>query len=279
MWNAVKRKKDAKRKRKECNADEHQRRKNKEAKKPKEPKETKTSSNVVLETWTRVDLSHRNCWLLVSKCLPPEICMSNAIFKEIWNLRPSDPGKVKIFGKVVDVPRHQASFGQSYFFSGIHHQALPLTHPFLKAVLNYCRQHSGLPYEQILVNWYENGTKYIGWHSDDESELVTWPFLGAGIYSFSYGADRFFQLRTRENNASKTTVRLTVTNNSGVIMCGNTQKQFKHRIPKQLRVLAPRLNITVRLFKVSYIGWELQKVGFPKELAQIVVQFVHTKRF
>jgi hypothetical protein len=37
--------------------------------------------------------------------------------------------------------------------SGLTHEALPITHSFLKKVLAWVQQHSGQPYSQLLVNW------------------------------------------------------------------------------------------------------------------------------
>jgi alkylated DNA repair dioxygenase AlkB len=135
---------------------------------------------------------------MVCNKLPPDISMDATLFEEIWAMRPEERGSVMMYGKLITVPRYQASYGQSYFFSGVDHNAHPITHPYLNHVLKYCCAHSGLVYEQVLVNWYEDGNSYIGEHSDDEADIVSWPVPNAGIYSFSFGAERFFDIRPKK---------------------------------------------------------------------------------
>ena len=46
----------------------------------------------------------------------------------------------------------------------------------------------------FLVNWYQDGDHYIGWHSDDESQLDQ----TAPIYTISLGATRTFKTREKK---------------------------------------------------------------------------------
>ena len=55
---------------------------------------------------------------------------------------------------------------------------------------------------ELLVNWYRDGSDYIGPHSDDERELVK----GAGIYCISYGATRDFVLCKKKDKKVKVKV-------------------------------------------------------------------------
>ena len=49
----------------------------------------------------------------------------------------------------------------------------------------------------VLVNWYQDGEHYIGWHSDDVSQLDQ----DAPIYTISLGATRTFKIReTKDKN-------------------------------------------------------------------------------
>lgn len=118
--------------------------------------------------------------------LPTELMCTDDIFQSLMDLRPSTRGKIVIFGKEIDVPRWQQSFGEDYWFSGMNHKAEKITSPYLQKLLEFVQKNSGKNYRQILVNWYMDGKEYIGAHSDDESQLVK----SSSIYSFSFGAER-----------------------------------------------------------------------------------------
>jgi hypothetical protein len=153
-------------------------------------------------------------------------------FEELWLLRPITPQQCKIFGKIIDVPRNYAVYGISYGFAGqsnVGNEVLPCLVPFL-AYGN-----------SILVNWYEDGSKYIGYHSDDEKGLV------GEVFGFSYGAERKFKFQHKK---TKEVHNLVLEHNSLIIMKENTQANYKHSLPAMKRILEPRISITVRTILV-----------------------------
>ena len=113
-------------------------------------------------------------WLDVHQ-LPLELS-GEQCFKQLWEIHPEEHGKVTIFGKELDVPRWQKSYGRDYRFSGNTSRADPVPdvlQPYLDWVhsLGYEESRYG-EFNQILVNWYADGSHYIGSHSDDERQLV-----------------------------------------------------------------------------------------------------------
>jgi alkylated DNA repair dioxygenase AlkB len=115
-------------------------------------------------------------------------------------------------------------------------------------LLQWVKDHSGFDYNQVLVNWYQDGNHYIGPHSDDETQLVP----GSSIYSFSFGQERDFVV-TSKKGVLETPFHesFAMKDNSLLIMEGDMQKNFKHQVPKRAtsKVPHPRINITFRLFK------------------------------
>jgi alkylated DNA repair dioxygenase AlkB len=91
----------------------------------------------------------------------------------------------------------------------------------------------------VLINLYENGTRYIGWHSDDEKDLRD----GSIIASLTFGAERDFILKNKE---TKAVTKIALPHNTLLIMGGDTQKNYWHSVPKRLRVKEPRVNMTWR---------------------------------
>jgi len=193
---------------------------------------------------TKIILPHGNSWVDVIATIPKEICMETSIFERIWTMHPEKLGDGIIAGQKVTFQRWEQSYGQDYYYAGKLHAALSLEDPYLKLLLDWVCQHSGLPYKGLLINWYQDGNHYIGPHSDSETSLVK----GSPIYSFSFGQDRDFVIKSKDR-----THRQVIHMNDGslIIMGGEMQKYYKHSVP--IRALSKcahkRINITFRLFK------------------------------
>jgi alkylated DNA repair dioxygenase AlkB len=93
-----------------------------------------------------------------------------------------------------------------------------------------------LPYNAVLCNLYRDGNDSVGLHADAEPEM------GPVIASASLGAERLFRLR--RNGTLVFSERLP--HGSLLVMAGNTQKDFKHEVPKEPEVAQPRINLTFR---------------------------------
>ena len=92
-------------------------------------------------------------------------------------------------------------------------------------------------YNAVLCNLYRDGNDSVGLHPDAEPEM------GPVIASVSLGAERLFRLK-RKGGSVAFWERLA--HGSLIIMAGNTQKTFKHEVPKELGVIQPRINLTFR---------------------------------
>lgn len=174
--------------------------------------------------------------------LPKELQLDEKGFEKLWRLHPKEHGTVTIFGKQHDVPRYQKAFGHDYHFSGETHKSDEIKNKFLKILVDHVNNEEKHEYNGTLVNWYEDGNHYIGAHSDDESELVK----NSPIYSFSFGATRDFVLKHKQ---TKQRVVIPLENNTLLIMAGETQRYYKHSVPKRLKCKKRRINVTIRAFR------------------------------
>ena len=96
---------------------------------------------------------------------------------------------------------------------------------------------SRVSYNAVLCNLYRNGNDSVGLHADAEPEM------GPVIASVSLGAERLFRLK-RQNGSRAFAERLP--HGSLLIMAGQTQKNFKHEVPKEPVVVQARINLTFR---------------------------------
>ena len=94
-----------------------------------------------------------------------------------------------------------------------------------------------LPYNAALCNLYKNGNDSVGLHADAEPEM------GPVIASISLGAERLFRLKGQDGTV---TFAERLPHGSLFIMAGQTQKNFKHEVPKEPNVVQPRINLTFR---------------------------------
>lgn len=189
-------------------------------------------------------LPHGQSSVTIYPIIPHNIQLSDEIYQILWNLHPNKLGTGIVYGQNITFKRWDQAYGLDYKYSGKIHKALPIENHFLKTLLAWVREHSKLPYEGLLINWYENGQHYIGEHSDDEKSLISC----APIYSFSFGQDRDFVIKSKDKTYRKT---INMNNNSLIIMSGEMQKYYKHSVPVRALSTCPksRINITFRLFK------------------------------
>jgi alkylated DNA repair dioxygenase AlkB len=80
----------------------------------------------------------------------------------------------------------------------------------------------------------------MGWHSDDEPELGPQPVIA----SISLGAPRRFLLKHRKEPTLRAAIELP--HGSLLVMSGDTQRLYRHALPRTARPLGPRINLTFR---------------------------------
>jgi alkylated DNA repair dioxygenase AlkB len=104
----------------------------------------------------------------------------------------------------------------------------------------------GRPFNSVLLNLYRNGVDSMGWHSDDERELGERPVIA----SVSLGATRRFRLRHKKRTDVEPVV-VDLEHGSLLIMRGETQRFWKHQLPKTRKVSESRLNLTFRSVRAA----------------------------
>lgn len=95
-----------------------------------------------------------------------------------------------------------------------------------------------------LVNYYENGKKSIGWHSDNEEKGSI-----ECIASISLGCSRDFSFRDKHTKEVIKTIKLD--NCSLLVMNDGCQYNYEHSLAYDKQCKDIRINITFRHFKID----------------------------
>ncbi|XP_076006996.1 DNA oxidative demethylase ALKBH2 [Genypterus blacodes] len=156
---------------------------------------------------------------------------------------------VQIFGKMYNIPRKQATYGDAgltYTYSGVKRLACPWT-PTLEYIRDAVTKTTGQTFNFVLVNRYKDGQDHMGEHRDDEKELDP----PGPIASVSLGAARDFIFRHRDARGKQSCrqidpVKLELAHGSLLLMNPPTNTFWYHSLPVRKKVLLPRINLTFR---------------------------------
>ncbi len=136
-----------------------------------------------------------------------------------------------MYGKRVAVPRETAGRGDR--------MSQPWT-PHLLAVRERLEALLGTGFDYVFVNRYRDGRDSVAWHGDHE-------ISGKVVASLSLGATREFDFRPkRESDLRPRTIALDLAHGDLVVMRGETQRYWEHRVRKDPRVREARINLTFR---------------------------------
>lgn len=206
----------------------------------------------------QVERLTENSWIACGP-LPEDKMLNKMQYDILWDMRPKERHTIKLFGKTCTLPREQMVYGvDNYSYSGKVFPSQPIP-PMLKNYLDWANEFESnisntdgteyIPYNMILVNWYKDGTDYIGAHRDDEKQIIP----KTNVMTISFGAERIFRVRhaPKQGEVDDKIKRkdYKVKHNSFLIMGGHFQEEFKHEIPATKKVLTSRISITLRKFK------------------------------
>ncbi len=143
-----------------------------------------------------------------------------------------------MYGKRVLVPRETAGRGDK--------MPQPWT-PVLDRVRRMAESHTGTTFDYCFLNRYRDGRDAVAWHGDHDGErdarLV--------VASLSLGATRVFQLRPKKDSGVRyDPITVEVAHGDLIVMAGDTQLHWEHRVPRDPRITGERLNVTFRQHRV-----------------------------
>ena len=101
----------------------------------------------------------------------------------------------------------------------------------------------GRRFNSCLFNYYESREDTVPWHADDESIFGESPF----IVSVSFGGVRTFEVAEYViGREIETQFSFNLNHGSVIVMSGDMQSFYKHRVPATVESVEPRFNLTFR---------------------------------
>ena len=173
---------------------------------------------------------------------------ADALYADLLQAVAWETHYITLFGREVASPRlscwiGDAGAGYTYSRTRFEPRPWPESLASLRGRIEKACQAS---FNSVLANFYRDGSDSMGWHSDDEPELGVRPVIA----SLSLGATRSFRLRRRLPRGVRAqrgdTLSLPLTHGSLLRMAGDTQRLYRHEIPKTREAIGGRINLTFR---------------------------------
>ena len=148
------------------------------------------------------------------------------------------------FGKIVHVPRGQASFTFSpdihydYKVSGGSPPNMVMCEK-LKEITKKVNSFLGTNFNTILLNKYKNGEDCIGFHKDRENGWAE----GSGFATLAFGAERDFQVKNLDTQVTTTYLHK---NGHALYMPFPMNQENLHGVPTRKKVKDCRISLTFR---------------------------------
>ena len=168
---------------------------------------------------------------------------SASYFKYLMHQIAWKNDELKLFGKHIITKRKVAWYADKqveYSYSGTKKSSLQWN-PELIKLKQKVELLTNETFNSCLCNLYHSGEEGMTWHSDAEKELKK----NGAIASLSFGAERKFAFKHKRTGE---TISLVLPTGSLLVMKGETQSNWLHRLPPTKKTQSPRINLTFRTF-------------------------------
>jgi alkylated DNA repair dioxygenase AlkB len=171
-----------------------------------------------------------------------ELDISQQWYSELSKLSTWYRPTLKVYGKSVLQSRQIAAYATDASlvvkYSGATvdlHTDYPET---LSSIQTLVEEKLGVQFNHVMLNRYDDGEVYIGLHADNLENRV--------IATVSLGAERTFIMRHRTIKGEEGMKKWKLETGSLCVMHGDTQRFWKHEIPKEPKIKEGRISLTFR---------------------------------
>lgn len=168
---------------------------------------------------------------------------SDILLSQLLNHTPWKQRAQTMYDKKVLTPRLTAWYGdseKSYKLGGSEFEVNEWT-PELLSLKNRIEEVFGHKFNSVLLTLYRDQNDSVAWHSDKESRYGDRPVIA----SLSLGQTRKFDCRKLNRYQSRYSIPLP--HGSLLMMKGDFQEYWEHRIAKSAFHMKERINVTFRL--------------------------------
>jgi len=152
----------------------------------------------------------------------------------------------KMYDREVITPRMTAWYGddrKSYETADSNSSVNNSWTPELLLLKERIEKEFGYRFNGVLLNLYRDNNDSVAWHRDKESSYGKRPVIA----SISLGQTRNFDFRKKDHHQSK--YSLPLQSGSLLMMKGDLQENWEHRIAKSTVPMKERINLTFRLIR------------------------------
>jgi alkylated DNA repair dioxygenase AlkB len=168
---------------------------------------------------------------------------SDDLLQKFIKETPWTQRSVLMYGKEVLTPRLTAWYGDQdadYSISGNGSTPLPWTDELLM-IRKRVEAAAGVTFNTVLLNYYRDANDSVSWHDDMDNI----PGRNMIVGSVSFGQVRIFDIRKKADHTVKYSIPLE--QGSYLLMKGDFQMNWQHRIAKSTRPMKGRINLTFRV--------------------------------
>jgi len=206
---------------------------------------------------TTFNLKNNSCIFWCKHYLTSEF--SQILFNELLNTLSFEHSIITIYGEKTFIPRLQSWMADENITnkqaSLFQKQPSKPWSPHILMIKLHLESLFKCKFHYVLINYYRDGKDYIGFHADNEASDSKYNVIA----SITLGETRTFLVRHKtvllkrkkqidENNNLKNKTlnyEFDLSDGSLIVMCKETQKYWKHSIPKS-KTNKARINLTFR---------------------------------
>ncbi|MCY4128571.1 MAG: alpha-ketoglutarate-dependent dioxygenase AlkB [Gammaproteobacteria bacterium] len=170
-----------------------------------------------------------------------EKAVADVLFTHCLSELPWREELVKMFGQTFIAPRLSCAIadeGCIYRYRGSQTESIRFTQE-LDSLRWKLQNQLKVPFNYILATQYRNGNDYVGWHADDERDLVP----GQTIANISLGEARDFRIKSRDGSFDE---RVITDHGSLLLMHGDILHTTKHSLLRTRRSIGSRVVLSFR---------------------------------
>ena len=146
-----------------------------------------------------------------------------------------------MFGKTFIAPRMSCALadeGCTYRYRGSQTDPIRFSSQ-LNTLRKNLQDHLDVRFNYVLATKYRNGSDYVGWHADDERDLVP----RHAIANVSLGEIREFRIKNRDGSFDE---KVSTGHGSLLLMQGDILRTTKHTLIRTRSVIGPRVVLSFR---------------------------------